>query len=310
MSGRRRCSAMNRRDFLAMTFASVFVPIAHAQSPARIHRVGWLDFSSAAENLGIFEQAMIALGWIDGKTFKIDYRGGEGTMERLATAATELVRVPVDVIVAPGTPEAVAAKKATSSIPIVFSGVDDPVEKGLVTSLARPGVNVTGLANAGKELNGKLLSLLREIVPRATSVAVLWDATEPGNRVILGQIQSSANALGVSVNSVQVQRYTEVEPAFATIRKQGSQMLIVPPSSMLVPRWIADLALKNGLPLASTSAGYAYEGGLLAYADDWKEVFNRVAALVDKILKGSKAADLLSLTIPPSIMVRADSVIQ
>ena len=203
------------------------------------------------------------------------------------------------------------------------------MERGLVTSLARPAGNITGLANAGKELNGKLLSLLRELIPRASSVAVLWDSTDPDHRVILGHLQIAARTLGVALNAVQVQRYNEVEPAFAAIKKQGNQMLIVPPSSVLIPRWIADLALKYGLPLASTSPGYAYEGGLMAYTDDWNAVFDRVATFVDRILKGAKPADLpvelptkfklivntktaqaLGITIPPSIMVRADSIIE
>src|SRR2546425_7280552 len=321
---------MNRREFVVAALSTVCAPFAvEAQQAGKVYRIGWLDYSSSAENLGIFVQAMSGRGWIQGKTFSVEYRGGEGKIERLAAVATELVRLPADIIVAPGTSETLAAKKATGSIPIVMTGVDDPVERGLVGSLARPGGNITGLANAGKELNGKLLSLFRELIPRASSVAVLWDSTDPDHRVILGHLQIAARTLGVALNAVQVQRYNEVEPAFAAIKKQGNQMLIVPPSSMLIPRWIADLALKYGLPLASTSPGYAYEGGLMAYTDDWNAVFDRVATFVDRILKGAKPADLpvelpakfklivnaktartLGLTIPPSIMVRADFVIE
>jgi putative ABC transport system substrate-binding protein len=321
---------VNRREFIATVLSTVCTPFAvEAQQTGKVHRIGWLDYSSSAENLGIFAQAMGARGWIQGRTFSIEYRGGEGKIERLTTAAAELVRLPVDVIVAPGTSEALAAKKATGSIPIVMTGADDPVERGLVASLARPGGNITGLASARKELSGKLLSLLRELIPRASSVAVLWDSTDPDHRVILGHFQVAARTLGVSLNSVQVQRYTEVEPAFAAIKKQGNQVLIVPLSSMLVPRWIADLALKYGLPLTSTSPGYAYEGGLMAFTDDWNAVFDRAATFVDRILKGAKPADLpvelptkfklivnaktaqtLGLKIPPSIMLRADSVIE
>lgn len=300
-----------------------------AQRTGTIYRVGWLDYSSSAENLGVFAQAMGARGWQDGKTYRLDYRGGEGRSERLATAAAELVRLPVDVIVAPGTPEALAARKATTALPIVMAGVDDPVDRGLVASLARPGGNVTGLANARRELSGKLLSLVREVFPRAMSVTVLWDSTEPEHRVILGYMQAAAKTLGVSVNAVQVQRYAEVEPAFVAIKKQGNPMIIVPPSSMLNPKWIADLALSNGLALASIAPGYVYEGGLIAFTDDWHAVFDRVATFVDKILKGAKPADLpvelptrfkliingktvrtLGLAIPQSIMLRADQVIE
>ena len=321
---------MNRRKFIVAAWGTACVPFAAgAQQRVGVQRIGWLDFSSSAENLGIFVQAMSGRGWVQGKSFSVEYRGGEGKAERLATVATELVRLPADVIVAPGTLETIAARKATSTVPIVMTGVDDPVERGLVNSLARPGGNITGLANAGRELNEKLLSLVRELAPRAPSIAVLWDSTDPDHRVILGYLQAAAKTLGVPVNAVQVQRHTEVEPAFATFRKQGNQFLIVPLSSMLIPRWIADLALKHGLALASTSPGYVYEGGFMAYTNDWNAVFDRVATFVDRILKGARPADLpvelpakfklivnaktartLGLTIPPSIMVRADSLIE
>jgi putative ABC transport system substrate-binding protein len=321
---------VNRRKFIALALSAVWAPFAaKAQQPGRVHRIGWLDYSSSAENLGIFVQAMSGRGWVQGKSFGIEYRGGEGKAERLATVATELVRLPADVIVAPGTLETLAARKATSTIPIVMFGVDDPVERGLVGSLARPGGNITGLANAGRELNGKLLSLLRELVPRASSVAVLWDSNDPDHRVTLGHLEAAAKTLGVLLNAVQVRSHTEVEPALAAIRKQGNQVLIVPLSSLLIPRWIADLALKYGLLLASTAPGYAYEGGLMAYTDDWNAVFGRAATFVDRILKGASPAGLpvelptkfklvvnaktartLGLTIPPSIMVRADAVIE
>ena len=246
----------------------------------------------------------------------------------MAAVATELIRVPVDVIVAPGTQEALAAKNATKSVPIVMAGVDDPVARGLVASLARPGRNITGIASARRELSGKLLSLARELAPGSSRVAVLWDSTDPDHRVILGDLRAAAKTSNVSLSAVEVQQYTDVEPAFATIKRQGSKILLVPPSSMLVPRWIADLALTHGLALASTSPGYAYEGGLMAYTDDWNAVFERVATFVDRILKGAKPEDLpvelpakfklivnaktarsLKLTIPQSILARADAVI-
>ena len=321
---------MDRRGTLVTLLALGVAPrIVGAQQPGKTYRVGWLDYSSSAENLGIFAQAMGERGWLEGKTFKVEYRGGEGKTEQLSKMAVELARLPVDVIVAPGTREAIAAKKATDSIPIVMNGVDDPVESGLVVSLGRPGGNVTGLASARRELSEKLLSLLREFSPRASSVAVLWDSTNPEIQVTLGYLQIAARTLGVSLNSMPVQRHTEVEPAFAAIKKQGSELIIVPLSSMLVPGWIADLALKYKLGLASTSAGYAYEGGLLAYTDDWNAVFDRVAILVDRILKGAKPIDIpvefpakfklivnvktaqaLGFAIPPSIMLQVDHIIE
>jgi putative ABC transport system substrate-binding protein len=321
---------MDRRKFIVGALGTACVPFAvEAQQTGKLRRVGWLDYSSSAENLGVFAQAMGGRGWLDGKTLRIDYRGGEGKIERLASVAAELVRLPADVIVSPGTSETLAARKATASIPIVMVGVDDPVELGLVASLARPGGNVTGLTSARRELSGKLLSLLRELAPKSSGVAVLLDSTDPDYRVILGHLRVAAQTLKMPLNAVEVQRHTEVEPAFATISKQGNPMLIVPASSMLVPAWIADLALKYRLPLASTSAGYAYEGGLMAYTDDWNATFDRVGALVDRILRGAKPADLpvelptqfrlivnaktaqaLGIAVPPSIKLRADHLIE
>lgn len=300
-----------------------------AQTGGRIHRIGWLDFSSAGENLGIFVQAMGARGWRDGKTFRVDYRGGEGKAERLATVTVELVGVPVDVIVAPGVPETAAAKRATSSIPVVMAGVDDPVERGFVGALARPGGNITGVASARGELSGKLLSLLRELAPRVTNVAALVDTGDAGHRAGLGHFQAAARTLGLTLAPIPVSRHTEVEQGLAAYRKQGGRLLVVVASSLLIPRTIADLARKYDLLLASTTPSYAYEGGLIAYAEDWSGVFERTATFVDRILKGSRPAELpvelptkfklivnagvaraLGVAVPSSILVRADHLIE
>lgn len=321
---------MNRRKFVAAVASLLCAPVdTSAQSSTTIRRIGWVDYSSSAENLGVFVQALAARGWHEGKNFKIEYRGGEGKVERLAAVSAELARLPVDLIVAPGTSEALAARKATNSIPIVMTGVDDPVERGLVASLARPGGNVTGLASTGEELSGKLLSLLRELFPRASGMAALLDSGIPEHRAIRTDLEGGARKTGVPLDLVQVQRHTEVEPAIAAIRKRGIQVIVVPFSVMLVPAWVADLALKNGLALASTSPAYVYEGGLMAYANDWEAVFDRAANIVDRVLKGAKPADLpvelptkfklimnaktagaLRVTIPTSILLRADHVIQ
>ena len=303
--------------------------VVFAQASARVQRIGWLDFSSAGENLGIFVQAMGARGWIEGKTFRIDYRGGEGKADRLATVCMELVRLPVDVIVAPGVPETVAAREATSAIPVVMAGVDDPVERKFVATLARPGGNVTGVASARGELAGKLLSLVRELSPRTPSVGLLADASDPGYRASVAHYQTAARTLGVTLAPLAVSRHTEVEPALAAYRKQGGRLLVVMASSIFIPRSIADLAQKYELALASTSPSYAYEGGLMAYAEDWNAVFERTATFVDRILKGARPADLpvelptkfklivnavtaraLGVVVPSSILVRADHVIE
>jgi putative ABC transport system substrate-binding protein len=322
---------IDRRAFVsAMAAGALGAPgWAPAQTAAKLYRIGWLDASSSGDNLGIFVQAMRSRGWIGGKTFELEYRGADGRPDRLATVAADLARLPVDVVVAPGTAEAIAAKKTTASIPIVISGVDDPVARGLVASLARPGGNVTGLATARGELSGKLLSLLREVMPNASSVGVLADATDSDHASVISPVQAAAGALGLTLHLAQVQRHTEVEAAIATVKKQGSQMLVVLMSSMLIPRWIADLSLKYGLPLASTAPGYVYEGGLMSYTADWEAVFDQVASFVDRILKGDKPADLpvelprqfrlivnartaraLGITLPQSIALRADNVIE
>ena len=176
---------MDRRKFIAGALGTACVPFAvEAQQTGKLRRVGWLDYSSSAENLGVFAQAMGGRGWVDGKSLRIEYRGGEGKLERLASVAARAGR---------GSRQTSSSRRARSkrsppgrrraTIPIVMTGVDDPVELGLVASLARPGGNVTGLASARRELNGKLLSLLRELAPRASSVAVLWDSTDPDHRV-------------------------------------------------------------------------------------------------------------------------------
>ena len=326
---RATARGLNRRTFLGAAVAAVSLPgVALAQAD-RIRRIGWLDFSSSSENLGIFQQSMAARGWTKGKTFTLEYRGGEGRTARLATVAAELVRLPVDILVAPGTPEALAARDATKTVPIVMAGVDDPIAQKLVVSLARPGRNITGVASARRELGGKLLSLIRELGPVASRVTVLWDTADPDHQVILGNLRAAAKAVNLTLDAVEVQGYMDVEPAIVAIKKKGSKILIVPASSMLVPRWIADLALTHGLALASTSPGFVYEGGLIAYTDDWNAVFERVATFVDRILKGAKPEDLpvelpgkfklivnkrtaraLKLTLPQSILLQADAVIE
>jgi putative ABC transport system substrate-binding protein len=210
-----------------------------------------------------------------------------------------------------------------------MAGVDDPVAQKLVASLARPGRNVTGVASARRELGGKLMSLIRELGPGASRVTVLWDSADPDHRVILGDLRAAAKAVNLTLNDVEVQGYMDVEPAIVSIKRQGSKVLVVPSSTMFVPRWIADLALTHGLALASTSPGYVYEGGLIGYTDDWNAVYERVASFVDRILKGAKPADLpvelpakfrlivnkktaqaLKLTLPQSILLQADAVIE
>ena len=242
---------MDRRGTLVTLFALGVAPrIVGVQQPAKTYRVGWLDYSSSAENLGIFAQAMGERGWLEGKTFKVEYRGGEGKAEQLSKMAMELVRLPADVIVAPGTREAIAAKKATDSIPIVMNGVDDPVESGLVVSLGRPGGNVTGLASARKELSGKLLSLLREFFPRASSVAVLWDSTNRAEASLLASIQAAAQELGIAALNGDARDATAIPAALISLVRAGANGLYVSPSAVNIGqrKLIVDFASANRLP--------------------------------------------------------------
>jgi putative ABC transport system substrate-binding protein len=321
---------VKRRAFLGAALGSLIAPTAALAQPERVRRrIGWLDSGSSGANLPAFEQAMLARGWIKGETFGIDYRGGDGSVERLAAATAELVRLPADVIVAPGSAEALAAKNATRTLPIVIAGVDDPVARGLVASLSRPGRNLTGVALARRERGNKLLSLIRELAPGPLRVAVLSDSEDADHRAILRDLRAAARTTRVTLESVAVEQYTDVEPAVAAIRRRGNRVLVVPPSRMFVPRWLADLALTNRLALASMSLGYAYEGGLLACDEDWTALFARVAGFVDRILRGARpetmpvepatkfkvivnarTARALKLALPPALISHADAVIE
>lgn len=319
---------MDRRAFLTAAIGTACLPAA-AQRSGRVARVGWLDYTSRGENRGVFVQAMGARGWAEGTAFRLEYRGGDGSVERLSKVAAELARLPVDLVVAPGTSEALAASKATTTIPIVISGVDDPVARGLVVSLARPGGNVTGLADGRSELAAKLMSFARELVPQASSIAVLYDSTDAENPPIVAQFELAARALGVTLDAVGVKQPADAEPAMAAMRKRGSRVLVVTPSAILIPRWTSDLALKHGMALASISPHHVFAGGLIAYTDDRNALFERMATFVDRILRGAKPADLpvelptkfrlivnmrtaqrLGLAVPQSIQLRADHVIE
>src|SRR6185295_16088004 len=216
---------MNRREFLGPALGILCLPASALAQGDRTRRIGWLDLGSSTESLDFFERAMAGRGWINGKTYSVEYRRGDGRIERLASAAAELARLPADLIVAPGTAEALAAKSATRTVPIVIAGVDEPVARGLVASLARPGRNITGVAGARRDLCAKLLARIREVIPGSARVAVLSDPTDPDHRILLGDLRVAARTLTMSLNSVEVQQYTEVEPAFATMKRQGNKAL-------------------------------------------------------------------------------------
>jgi putative ABC transport system substrate-binding protein len=305
-----------------------------AQQPGKVPRVGFLGPRNRADGpfVGAFLQGMRELGWVEGQNIAIEYRFAEGRLDRLPDLAAELVRLKVDVILATSTPPALAAKNATSTIPIVMGTSADPVGSGLVASLARPGGNVTGLSfSVGLEVVGKELELLKETVPNARRVAVLSNPANPGNVRALETVKTRARALGVQLQILEARGPDEFEAAFAAMARERAQALLVVPDAVFgfhrAPLQV--LAAKSRLPTMYGLREHAEAGGLMSYAVDLRDSMRRSATYVDKILKGAKPADLpieqptqfelvinlktakaLGLTIPPSVLVRANEVIR
>jgi ABC-type uncharacterized transport system substrate-binding protein len=264
----------------------------------------------------------------------IEYRDAEGKVERLPALAAELVALKLDVIVAPGTPQALAAKQATKTIPIVFTAASDPVPDGLVTSLARPGGNVTGLATLSPELVGKGLEQLKRAVPDVNRLAILWQPGALGERTekdMLTEANAAGRALGVRLQFVEARGPGDFDSAFSDMTRARTGALAVLPSSMFVSerRRLVDLAAKHRLPAVYAQREFVHAGGLMSYGPNVADLFRRGATYVDKILKGTKPGDLpveqptkfeliinlktakaLGLTIPQSLLQRADQVIE
>jgi ABC-type uncharacterized transport system substrate-binding protein len=325
-----------RRAFIGTLAGGLLaVPLAaDAQLPAKVPRIGYLSPLSPTDNphlLEAFRQGLRELGYVEGQNIAIEYRFAEGRPERLPALAAELVRLKVDVILTTAAPAPQAAKQATSAIPIVFAVTGDPVAEGLVASVARPGGNITGLATIAPELVGKQLELLKEVAPKVSRVAVLQNPRDHAHPPMLRQAEGVAGALGVQVHILQARTPPEIEAAFAAMRSQrAGGVLVLRDGLFLVQRTqIAALAAKNRLPAVYGNREHAEAGGLMAYGASAPHMFRRAATYVDKILKGAKPADLpveqptkfelvvnlktakaLGLTIPPSLLQRADEVIQ
>jgi putative ABC transport system substrate-binding protein len=311
------------------------IPLAaEAQAPAKVPRIGYLSPRSLADNASLldsFRQGLRELGYVEGQNIAIEHRFAEGQPERLPALAAELVRLKVDVIVTTGPPAPEAAKRATRTIPIVFAVAGDPVAEGLVASVARPGGNITGLASIAPEVVGKELELLKEVVPKVSRVAVLLNPSNQNHAPTLRRAEGAAQALGVQLHIVQARTSPEIEAAFAAMRSQRvGGVLVLRDSFFLAQRTqIAALAAKIRLPAVYGIRQEAEAGGLMAYGASLPHMYRRAATYVDKILKGAKPADLpveqptkfelvinlktakaLGLTIPPSLLQRADEVIQ
>lgn len=305
-----------------------------AQQERKIARIGALMTGSpaaAGPYIEAFRQGLRELGYSEGENIAIEYRWVEGKADLFREFAADLLRVKVDLIVAFGTTAVTAAKQATSTVPIIFLAVGDPVGTGIVASLARPGGNVTGLTNISAELSAKLLELLKEVVPGLTRVAVLRNPTNPVSAPQLRWTELAARSLGVQLQVVDVRDPKEFEAAFLSMTREraGALTVLADPMFLSQRRRIADLAAKSRLPATFNWRQYAEAGGLIAYGPNLADQWRRVATFVDKILKGAKPADLpveqptrfelvinlrttkaLGLTIPQSILIRADHVIQ
>jgi putative ABC transport system substrate-binding protein len=311
-------------------------PAGDAQPAGKVYRIGYLNPHSPATSPGLidaFRQGLREHGYIEGQNITIEYRWAEERIERLPDLATELVRLKVDLIVVSTDPGALAAKKATSTIPIVFVAVTDPVGLGLVVSLGRPGGNMTGLPHIARELTPKRLELLKEAVPGATRVAVLWgpDTRLRGLREVLKPIEIAARKLGVQLQSLEVQNPDELATAFSALtRKRADALLLVNEALFYSERArIVELAAKSRLPVMAWLSVFVEAGGLISYGPNLVEQWRRLAYYVDRILKGAKPADLpveqpmtlelvinlktakaLGLTIPHSVLFRADKLIE
>jgi putative ABC transport system substrate-binding protein len=329
---------IDRRTFLTGTGAALFATpfAAEAQQAAKIARIGFLATNLAATPHlpEAFLQGLRDLGYVEGRNVVIEYRDAEGKPERLPALAAELVALKVDVIVTGGTPQALAAKQATRTLPIVFASAPDPVESGLVTSLARPGGNVTGLSALAQELVGKRLEQLKHAVPGVSRVAVLWQPGAFGERTerdMLKEAEVAARALGVRLHFVEARGPEDFDRAFSEMTRARAGALAVSSGSMFIieRRRLVDLAAKNRLPALYPTRESVDAGGLMSYGPNLADAFRRAATYVDKILKGAKPGDLpveqptkfelvinlktakaLGLTIPPSLLGRADQVIQ
>ena len=326
---------MQRREFITLLgSAAVMWPFtAPAQQSRKVSRVGYLGTSSSsleAHVLDAFRQKLRELGHVEGENVAIEYRWAEGQDDRLPELAVELVRLKPDVIVTRGTPGTLAAKQATNTIPIIFAGIGDPVNAGLVASYARPEGNVTGLTFTGPELEGKRLQILKEVVPGLSRVAALWNPVSMGGE-FYRQTQIAATALGVTLQPVEARRVDDLEQAFATIGGAHTDALIVLADPFLLSKrkQIVAFAANKRLPAVYPYREYVDAGGLSSYAPSTIDRILRTAVYVDKILRGAKPTDLpveaptkfeliinlkaakaLGLTIPESFLLRADEVIE
>jgi putative tryptophan/tyrosine transport system substrate-binding protein len=305
---------------------------AEAQQPKKVPRLGFLSPTSDDSRVEAFRQGLRELGYVEGQNIAIEYRWADGKFDRLPDLALELVRLKVDVVVAVVTQASLAAKMATGTIPVVMIGVSDPVGSGLVVSLARPGANITGTSSMTAEIIGKQLELIKETLPKISRVAALWNPANPIFQAIQRrETEVAARALGMQLQFVEARAPDEIDRAFARVAKERMRALLVlnDPVFTAQRKQIADLSAKHRFPTVSGTREYTEVGGLMAYGPSFPDMYRRAAYYVDRILKGTKPADLpveqpmkfeliinlktakqIGLTIPPNVLARADKVIR
>jgi putative ABC transport system substrate-binding protein len=326
---------MTRREFITLLGGAAAWPlVAHAQQSAKVRRIGFLGNSTEAleANLvGPFREGLREFGYEEGRNVEIEYRWAQGEYKRFPALIAELITAKVEVIVTAGTPASLAVKKATYSIPLVMIAVGEPVATGLVTSLARPGGNITGVTSISPEIEGKRLELLREVVPTVSYIAVLWNAGSPVQVIQERETKAAAQALAMKMLSLGVRTLEEIEEAFAAILRERPAALFVLADRLFLHhrQRIMDFATQHRLPGVHAYRELVEVGGLMSYGPSYAGMHKRAAYFVDRILKGSnpgelpverpatfelvvnvKAAKALGLTIPPTIILRASTVIE
>jgi putative ABC transport system substrate-binding protein len=324
---------MRRRNFIALFGTAIWPLPISAQQPTRLARIGFLGLapaSASASRVEALRAGLRDLGWVEGENILIEFRWA-GKVDQLPDLAAELVQMKVDIIFAPSSTFVEPARKATQTIPIVFALDADPVGLGHVASLARPGGNITGLTMQSTELNTKQLEILREALPQSTRFGVLWNPSTPSHKLGLPATEAAGETLGITLIAVPAQSAQDFDQALATMEREnvGGFLDLASPLSYSERALLAELALKRRLPGIFGIRANAEAGGLMSYAADIIDLHRRSAAYIDKILKGANPADLpveqaskfefiinlktanaLRLTIPPSILARADEVIE
>jgi putative ABC transport system substrate-binding protein len=326
---------MKRREFITLLggTAAAWPLTARAQLAGKTPTIGFLGSQSQSSQkpwTDAFVQRLRGLGWIDGRTVAIEYRWADGIGSRAAEFIAEFVRLKVDVIVTNGTPMVLAAKRATSTIPIVFAATGDPVGAGLVTNLRHPGGNVTGLSLQASDLAGKDIELLREVRPGFSRLAIIVNISSANTVSQLREAQAAARTLGIAVDVLEIRHAEDIGPAFEAAKARAQALFVLNDPLVISQRArINELAIAAGLPTVYALREFADSGGLISYGPHFPDLFRRAAEFVDKILRGAKAGDIpveqptkfelvinlktaraLGITVPPTLLARADEVIE